>query len=91
MATYILRKIDDSLWREVKAQADKEGQPLYRLFILLLDLYARNGSKIFDSAVTPSQSVLTSDLTNDTYCQVCGNLPNAGERCPICGLQSLED
>jgi rubrerythrin len=81
VATYILRKIE----------AQAEGQPLRRLFVRLLDLYARNGSKLFDSAVTLSQSVLTSDLTNDTYCQVCGNLPNAGERCPICGLQSLED
>jgi hypothetical protein len=91
MATYILRKIDDSLWRKVTAQAQAEGQPLRRLFVRLLDMYARNGSKIFDSAVTPSQSVLTSDLTNDTYCPGCGNLPNAGERCQLCGLQSPED
>lgn len=62
MATYILRKIDDSLWRKVTAQAQAEGQPLKWLFLRLLELYARNGSKIFDSAVNPSQSVRTSDL-----------------------------
>jgi hypothetical protein len=62
VATYILRKLDDTLWRKVTAQAQAEGQPLRRLFVRLLELYALNGSKIFDSAVTPSQSVLTSDL-----------------------------
>jgi hypothetical protein len=62
VATYILRKIDDEIWRKVTAQAQAEGRPLRRLFVRLLELYARNGSKIFDSAVIPSQSVLTSDL-----------------------------
>jgi hypothetical protein len=91
VATYIIRKIDDALWHQVKVHADKEGQPLRRLFVRLLELYARNGPKIFDSAVTPSQSVLTSDLTNDTYCQACGNRPDAGDRCPMCGLLSAEE
>jgi hypothetical protein len=62
MATYILRKIDDALWHNVKVQAEKDGEHLRYLFLQLLELYARNGSKIFDSAVAPSQSVLTSDL-----------------------------
>jgi rubrerythrin len=31
------------------------------------------------------------ELTNDVYCQVCGNTPNAGDTCPVCGKHAAED
>lgn len=43
MPSYILRKIDESLWARVKARAEQEGHPLRWVILQLLARYADKG------------------------------------------------
>ncbi len=40
MASYVVRKIDDKLWRSVKSRAAAEGLTLKMLTVKLLQMYA---------------------------------------------------
>lgn len=41
MAVYILRNIDDQLWRKVKVKAASEGKPLRAVILELLAKYVK--------------------------------------------------
>lgn len=41
MATYILRKINDELWRKVKVKAASEGKPIRTVLLEFLTKYAK--------------------------------------------------
>lgn len=43
MASYLAKHIDDDLWQQVKARAEKEGHPLRWIFTQLWTYYASHG------------------------------------------------
>lgn len=43
MPSYMLRNIEESLWRKVKARAEKDGHPLRWIILTLLTAYANKG------------------------------------------------
>lgn len=43
MADYIIRNVDDALWRKVKARAESEGRSIRWVIVELLKRYAKDG------------------------------------------------
>jgi len=49
MPTFLLRKVDDKLWRDVKARAASEGIPLRGLIVWMLAIFAKRGLSAFEA------------------------------------------
>lgn len=56
MASFILRKVDDSLWRQFKSQAALEGRPLRWIIIRLVALYAERGLDALEASPKPKRA-----------------------------------
>ncbi len=56
MAEYILRKIDDTLWADVKAKAALEERPLRVILLRLLRAYTADGNGASSPRTRPTKS-----------------------------------
>lgn len=43
MASFILRKVDDTLWADFRARAQREGRPMRWVILALIGYYIRHG------------------------------------------------
>jgi hypothetical protein len=48
MASFLLRKVDELLWRRVKARAALDGVNLRQLLLWILDVYSKRGLVPFE-------------------------------------------
>ena len=54
MADFILRNVDDALWRDFKQRAESEGRSMRWIVTTMITQYTENGLPVLTRATAPS-------------------------------------